>query len=359
VTNRERILRTLTFCGPDRVPYGVGLGFSPWGETLQRWRGESGISDLDVAGYLGFDAGFQGLPVQSGPVPAFEERVMSQDDEFVVRVDYRGILKRDRRDGHSMPEWLEHPVKGADDWRRYKEERLQPRLRERLADVEAFAARCGALDAPVQAGSFPWGVFGTARDLMGAQGVLLGLYDWPDVVRDIMETYTSLWLALWEAADRTVRIDHVHIWEDMCGRQGSLISMAMVEEFMMPQYDRIAQFCRRVGVPLLSVDSDGRVDELVPVMMRHGVNAFLPFEVQAGSDVEEFRRRHPPLAIIGGLDKNALARGRQALHRELDRAERMLALGGYIPGFDHLIPPNAPWESFKYFCEHLKRLVGA
>ncbi len=46
------------------------------------------------------------------------------------------------------------------------------------------------------------------------------------------------------------------------------------------------------------------------------------------------------------------------MQRELDKAERMLALGGYIPGFDHLIPPNVSWGKWTYFMDSLKTLIG-
>ncbi|MDD5706021.1 MAG: hypothetical protein PHR35_08855, partial [Kiritimatiellae bacterium] len=64
------------------------------------------------------------------------------------------------------------------------------------------------------------------------------------------------------------------------------------------------------------------------------------------------------LGIMGGLDKNALAKGKPELHRELDRAEFMLASGGFLPGFDHTIPPNASWANYEYFVEHLKTMIG-
>ena len=60
-----------------------------------------------------------------------------------------------------------------------------------------------------------------------------------------------------------------------------------------------------------------------------------------------------------GLDKNALAQSRREINRELARAERMLAEGGYIPGCDHLIPPNVPWANWKYYVEELRKLAGA
>jgi hypothetical protein len=112
---------------------------------------------------------------------------------------------------------------------------------------------------------------------------------------------------------------------------------------------------------LVSVDSDGLVDELVPVMMQHGINVYFPFEVQAGNDVREYRQRYPQLGILGGLDKNALSdrAPQEAMHRELDRAESMLNTGGYIPGCDHLIPPDVSWSKWKYFMLTLKAMVGA
>jgi len=37
----------------------------------------------------------------------------------------------------------------------------------------------------------------------------------------------------------------------------------------------------------------------------------------------------------------------------------MLALGGYIPGCDHLIPPNVSWSNWRYFVENLRKIIGA
>jgi hypothetical protein len=134
--------------------------------------------------------------------------------------------------------------------------------------------------------------------------------------------------------------------------------MAMVEEFMMPCYDRIAAFARRKGIPLVSVDTDGRVAELLPVMMAHGMNAMMPFEAQAGNDVLAIRAQYPGLGIFGGLDKNALASGKADIDRELDRAEKMLAAGRWIPGFDHLIPPNVAWGDYTYFMAEFSKMIG-
>jgi uroporphyrinogen decarboxylase len=133
----------------------------------------------------------------------------------------------------------------------------------------------------------------------------------------------------------------------------------MVEAFMMPCYDRIAEFARAHGVRIVSVDTDGDCSELVPVMMRHGINMFFPFEVQAGNDILEYQRKYPALGIMGGLDKRTLAANRKAIDVEVERAAAAIRRGRYVPGFDHLIPPDASWENMQYAAERIRKVCGA
>jgi uroporphyrinogen decarboxylase len=144
----------------------------------------------------------------------------------------------------------------------------------------------------------------------------------------------------------------------MAGRNGSLISPKMVRDFMMPNYRKIRDFASANDIPIISVDTDGKVDELVPIMMENGVNFIYPFEVQAGCDVEDYRSKYPRLGIFGGLDKRALARDKEAIDQELARAARMLPLGGYLPGPDHLVPPDVSWKNYAYFMRGVRDLIG-
>jgi uroporphyrinogen decarboxylase len=138
-----------------------------------------------------------------------------------------------KQQGNSMPDWIEHPIKTPADW-----EQLRPRLQmdeKRITeDWDKFRARLKQTGEAVQVGTFPWGIFGTVRDFLGNEQVLYAFYDEPEMIRDMMNTLTTLWIGMYERVAAQVQIDHIHIWEDMSGRQGSLISPAMVEEFMMP-----------------------------------------------------------------------------------------------------------------------------
>jgi hypothetical protein len=81
-----------------------------------------------------------------------------------------------------------------------------------------------------------------------------------------------------------------------------------------------------------------------------------PFEVQAGNDIRVYRQQYPTLGIMYGLDKRALAGTRADVDRELDKARWMVKQGRYIPGFDHLIPPDAKWANFQYAANQLKEI---
>lgn len=351
-------MRCLTGGDIDWVPFGVNIGWQPWGETLTNWRSETGRPDLALDREFGYEAGFACPALECGPFPHFEPQTISETPEHVVTRDWRGITMRNRRDGGSMPEFLDYPVKTPADWERLRETRyrLEDADRRVTQNWDNFRDRLARTGEAVQVGAYPWGVFGTLRDLLGVEEFLMGFYTEPEMIHDMMDWFTTLWIAGWERVAAQVQIDHIHIWEDMSGRNGSLISPAMVEAFMMPCYDQIAAFARAHGVRVISVDTDGACGELVPLMMRHGVNMFFPFEVQAGNDIRDYRRLYPELGIMCGLDKRCLAQTPEAVDREIERCAEMVRIGRYVPGFDHLIPPDAKWKLFRRAALEIKQV---
>jgi uroporphyrinogen decarboxylase len=260
-----------------------------------------------------------------------------------------------------MSEFIEFPVKSRRDWQRYRKERLDPDDPQRLAGDWLERARGWvARGEPVQLGSYPdVGIFGSVRWLLGDEECLIAFIEQPDLVHEIMDHMTDIYLSVFnKVVSAGVRVDVIHIWEDMCGRQGPLISPAMWDEFMSPCYRRIKRFADKHGIPLISVDTDGRPDLIVPNMMAAGVNYIYPWEVAAGCDVNAVRARWPELGLMGGFDKRVLVHSRSAIDRELERIRPAMEKGRYIPELDHLIPSVVQWENFFYFCQRRKELVG-
>jgi len=359
MNDRDRFVACVLGEPVDRPPY--YLYFDPWPSTWKRWENEGKPADV-----TNFRAPFEPdfpplpLPVNCGPCPRFERTVLEEDAESVVFIDEWGIKCRSFKDKESMPEFLEFPVKSRRDWEQYREERLDPdhpdRVTEECCDAGQTWSDCGL---PVQLGNFPdTGLFGCVRWLLGDEGCLIAFCTTPDLVHEIMDHLTSLWLTVYEKVVQRFPADIIHFWEDMCGRQGPLISPQQWQDFMAPNYRRLAAFAAEHSIPVISVDTDGDPDLIIPPMMEAGVNYLFPLEVAAGCDVSLLRAKYPNLGMMGGIDKRALADGREAIDRELDRIRPAVDKGRYIPELDHTIPDNVSWENFCHYAGSLKNLVG-
>ena len=356
LSNRERMLRTCLNQDIDRQPF--WFMFGPWGETLERWRSE-GLQSNDWKSPFNFDTGFETLPVNLGFCPAFERKVLNDDGEKRTVRDELGLTFIEKKSRSTIPLYIDYPVKCKDDWERLKARRLNPNSPERFPeDWHSVINGMTERDAAIQVGSFPYGLFGTARDLMGVENLLINFYEDPELIHDIMNYLTDFWISIYKIIlTKDTQIDHIHIWEDMSGKQGPLISPAMFREFMMPNYRKIVDFAKENGISIVSVDTDGNMDIMMPLLKESGINLVLPFEVQAGCDIVAIKKQYPDLCLHGGIDKRKLALTRKDIDEELDRVAEIFEYSGYIAALDHLPHPEISFDNFSYFIERLKEKI--
>lgn len=356
MNSRERILSTVLGKKIDRLPF--FFYFGPWGETIERWKNEGLPQDREWHEDFGFDAGIAVVNVNLGYCPDFGYmQVEERDDSLIVR-DRSGILKEIRKHGTSIPRFIDYPVKTPSDWKELKK-RLNPDSPGRFPDNwEELTEKYNKGDKVVQLGTWPYGLFGTLRDMMGVEELLVSFYEQPELIHDMMDYLTDFWIAIYEKVCKDVKVDCIHMWEDMSGKDGSLISPKMVREFMMPDYIKIKKFAEKNDISVFSLDTDGDCSELVPLYMECGINTIMPFEVAAGCDIVDYRRKYPDLCIMGGIDKREIARGKDAIDRELERINEMFKYGKYIASLDHLVHPEISWQDFCYFVNKLKGMIG-
>ncbi|MCL2664944.1 MAG: hypothetical protein FWE82_04975 [Defluviitaleaceae bacterium] len=356
MTNKERLINTCLCKPTDRPPF-IAL-FGPWGETVERWHSEGLPKDKQWHEGLGFDPGIWGVNINFLFCPTFDYKLI--EDHLVTQIwqDGTGAIIETSKRGPTIPRIIKPLISSMDDWIRVKKERLDPNDPKRFPENwNELIKVYNETEAMVQLGTYPCGLFGTLRAIMGVEELLVGFYDEPELVQTIMDDLTDFWLAIYEKACRDIKVDSIHIWEDMSGKQGSLISPDMMRQFMMPNYKRIKRFADDHDIKVITLDTDGRMDEMIPVFIESGINMLYPFEVAAGSDVLAFREQYPGLCIAGGIDKRALAEGRDAIDAELARIKPMYKKPGYIAWLDHLTHPEVSWDNFKYFCSELKKII--
>jgi uroporphyrinogen decarboxylase len=134
----------------------------------------------------------------------------------------------------------------------------------------------------------------------------------------------------------------------------------MVRRFLVPAYDRWISEAKAAGVPVIFMDSDGQIEELIPIWIDVGINACGPMEVAAGNDVVEYRRRFGrKMAYTGGIDKRSIAAGGKVIEAEVMRVvPPLLVDGGIVPGCDHGVPPDISWPNYLEYARLLAELTG-
>ena len=293
--------------------------------------------------------------------PMFEAETLEEDDSRLKYRDVDGAVRIFLKESATMASGWEWPVKDRSSWEELKATRLRmDNIRERLpANWDELVVEYRNRDYPLGVGGYPLGFFGTLAHLIGYDNLFFMYYDEPELLHDILNTFTNLWIAVFEEILADVQIDHVQIWEDISFGTGSMVSEDTIREFMVPYYQRLTGFLKEHGVKLIFVDTDGDCMDIIPLFIEGGVTGMLPFEVNCGMDVVKVRKVFPRLALMGGIPKSKLANGRAQIDELLKPVETVLKTGGYIPYADHFIPPEVHLDEFSYYREKLNALIDA
>lgn len=162
-----------------------------------------------------------------------------------------------------------------------------------------------------------------------------------------------------EVLETGVKFDYAHFWEDICFKNGPLISPDVFREFVGPWYKKITDLTSSYGIEIVSVDCDGMIDSLIPIWLENGVNTMFPIEVGTwNASIAPWREKYgKQLRGVGGMNKTIFARDREAVDQEIERLKPLMDLGGYIPCPDHRIAPDAKFELVQYYCEKMQKAV--
>ena len=375
MTPRERFREALLFGTPDKVPFGPG---GPREKTRARWHKEGLPEGADymevIRDILGIEAEVAEKPaphigVGFAMIPTFEEKVLEHRDGHYIVQDWMGAITeisdeydytyiRAARDFVTR-KWHRFPVQSRDDF----EEKMKWRY-----DVDApgrfpddFEEKCAAAaDRDSVLGIHFNAPFWQMREWCGFEGLCTLMIDDPVFVEEMARFWTDFVLETMKRITDRVELDVVGMSEDMAYKSFSMISPDMVRRFLKPSYDVWVEEIRGSGCPIIDMDSDGFIGELIPIWIEAGINVCDPIEVAAGNDINEFRAAFGrKMGFKGGIDKRAIAAGGETMREELMRVvPRVLKDGGFIPGCDHGVPHDISWQNFIDYSRLLAELTG-
>jgi hypothetical protein len=384
MNNRNRALAVLHYEPYDRLPL---VHFGYWRETLEKWAHEGHLSaeeaaswsdgnptDAEIAAKLGFDLNWNNcFSPHTRLWPPIEPKVVEELPDGSRKVlGGDGVVVLEKEGATGIPTEIDHLLKDRKSW----EEIYLPRLQyseDRLLDArvntgtELIPFREGGLgyllagewDVPL--GLHCGSLYGVIRNWLGLVGSAYLLVDDEPLFDEIIDTVGELCYRCTAAALETgARFDFAHFWEDISFKSGPLINPAVFRRKVGPHYKRITDLVHDAGIDVISLDSDGRIDELVPVWFENGVNTMFPIEVGTwGSSIAPWREQYGKgLLGVGGMNKKVFAYDRAAIDDEVERLAALVKLGGYLPCPDHRLAPDAKWDNVQYYCQRMRERFG-
>jgi uroporphyrinogen decarboxylase len=358
MTDRERFNNQMHYRPVDRC---FNMEFGYWKENFTAWPMfvENGIRNNSEADeFFNFDriANWGGRAWMN---PWFTEEVISETDTHIIIRNGAGLLAEVPKDGHStIPHYLKSSIETPEDWRRIKAERFRIDDPDRKVDVEALKQRHpSGRDYPL--GVFCGSMIGTIRDMLTFEGLCYACHDYPEMVEDMVETSCRLTENVLDQVLGKVDFDYASGWEDICFKNGPIVSVGFFRDVVTPRYRRIGDRLRDHGIDIWYTDCDGDVRPILPLMMRGGINCLFPFEVNGCAHPGELLAEYgEDLRIMGGVDKIALGKGPAEIRKYMDTLAPLVARGGYIPFCDHRCPPNVKQEDYLYYLDLKERMFG-
>jgi len=375
MNHRERVRAVMHYEKYDRMPL---VAFGYWAETVDKWAdeghitretadlyaktGDNGPADRAIMDKLGFDFSWQScFSGHNGLKPGFEPRVLEvEKDGSQIVLESTGHIVRIKPGLDSIPGELGSLLTDRESWERdflpklqYSEDRIPKAAIEKLvAENETreypLWLHCGSL-------------YGKVRDMLGVVQLSYLMADDEDLYAEVIDTVANL---AYKVAEETLKIgapfDGAHFWEDICFKNGPLVSPRVFAEYVGPHYRRFADLLNSYGIDQISLDCDGCIDKLVPIWLENGVNTMFPIEVGTwNASIAPWREKYGrALKGVGGMDKRVFACDKAAVEAEIERLKPLVDLGGYIPCPDHRIPPDAKFELVAYYCELYRKAFG-
>jgi hypothetical protein len=366
---RERFVRTMHYQAVDRVPH---MEFGYWASLKDRWLEEGHLPlamERDASGEIRNDLveSFFGCEQRTGASPRIDagplrpiEVVTERDGKLVYR-DGLGVLCEEVKEGiRSIPHFLEFPIKDRRSWANFRDEFLvidaEWRARSE-AEIEQLARklRQSTLPVGINFGSF----IGRIRDWIGFQNLAYLSYDDPALLEEMVAHVTELKLTYLPPLLAKIEFDYASGWEDICFNSGPLLSPRVFREIIMPHMKPVMQMLRQHGIDIIFTDCDGNIQALIPLWMGVGLNCMFPYEINAGNDVVQARQEFGrDLLIMGGFDKFALFKSKEAILAQFRRLEPILADGGFIPHIDHRCPDGVSFEMYQYYVREKCHFLG-
>jgi uroporphyrinogen decarboxylase len=227
-------------------------------------------------------------------------------------------------------------------------------------DFAAAEAAAGALPDGMGLIGFSGGVLEWSSNLLGLEGMMLLLYDDPDLVRAVVDRVGQTIFDAFRVFCEMEKVFAIWLGDDMGFKTATLLQPQHLRNYILPWHKRYAELAHQTG-RLFLLHSCGHVEAVMPDLIEQvGIDAKHSFE-DVIVPVEEFKRRWGArVAVLGGVDVDLLSRGTQEDVRRRTRQilEACAPGGGYACGSGNSITNYMPTANYVAMVETIHRFNG-
>ena len=202
------------------------------------------------------------------------------------------------------------------------------------------------------------GILEKLNDTFGIENHLAYLLEYPGEMKEIYRKHAE-WNARFAEKCLDLGVDMVHVSDDWGSQRSLLISPDTWWEMIYPYHKVTADRVKARG-GLLSLHSDGDINDVVDGIKKLGYDVVHPWQESAGMSFEDFKARHiADFSIMSGYDvQTTLGFGRlEAVEKAARRVVDLFHDGGLIFCTTHFVQDHCSIDELTCAFDRIHQLT--
>lgn len=358
MTDRERFNNQMHYKPVDRC---FNMEFGYWEENFTQWPlfKDNGITtNREADRFFNFDR-IESIGGNTWMSPGYESKVIEIIGNKKIIMNFDGLLAEVPLDGHdTIPHFIKSSIVTPGDWEECKATHFRRDDPSRRVDIDALK-KAHPKDRDYPLGVACGSMIGKIRDMLTFEGLAYAGFDYPEMVEDMVETCCLLVEDFLDQVLPHFDFDYASGWEDICFKNGPIVSVDFFKNVVMPRYKRINKKLKDHNIDIWYIDCDGDVRLILPYFLEGGVNCLFPFEVNGCAHPAELLNEYgTQLRIMGGFNKIEMGKDKAAIDAYMKTLVPLVERGGFIPFCDHRCPPNVTPENYLYYLDLKEKMFG-
>ncbi len=190
-------------------------------------------------------------------------------------------------------------------------------------------------------------IFTASWMLMGFNYFSTSIYDNYKLVKKVLNKVGEIQFRVFNMVVNQPSVGAYWVVDDIAYSGGLMLSKHILEENVFPWYKKMGDICRKKNIPLI-FHSDGKILEVVDILLECGFTALHPIEPKAMDIIGLHKKYKEKICFLGNIELDLLIRSdpETASKMVLSNIKNIAADGFYAAGSSNSVTKEVPLENF-------------